>query len=309
MAGVGEVGTVGALGLPLCTVGVVGLCCAVQLGEFLFAWPTEGLALVAAPVVYAHEYWRVFTAAFTHGGVVHLLMNMSSMVAIGGSLERQVGSLQLAFAVVWQTVVTGTVHVVLSWVLAVAVLGDLSYLQQPSVGFSGVLFALVVLDTRRSSPDATRPLFGFFPVPMRAYPWLMLLVLQVTIPRVSFLGHLSGILAGTAQAHGALAWALPSVTLTRAVEAWPPFAPVVRHRLFVACPDTFGAFGGGIGSEGGSDHGQSVCSDLCTAVWTARVYVEVFWTSVRDLTRQGTSTARTSAREAPRPAQGPTVFV
>lgn len=43
-----------------------------------------------------------------------------------------------------------------------------------------------------------RSIFGLFTVPPRVYPWALLLVFQLLMPGVSFLGHLSGILAGYA---------------------------------------------------------------------------------------------------------------
>ena len=39
-------------------------------------------------------------------------------------------------------------------------------------------------------------LFGLFRVPPHLYPWVLLLVIQLLMPGVSFLGHLSGILVG-----------------------------------------------------------------------------------------------------------------
>ena len=38
--------------------------------------------------------------------------------------------------------------------------------------------------------------FGFFSVPRRLAPWAELLIIQLLVPHASFLGHLSGIVAG-----------------------------------------------------------------------------------------------------------------
>ena len=72
-------------------------------------------------------------------------------------------------------------------------LDDMSFIKQHSVGFSGVLFALVVVDIHKSDVP-TRSVMGFVSVPARWYPWALLVLLQLMIPNVSFLGHFSGIL-------------------------------------------------------------------------------------------------------------------
>jgi hypothetical protein len=43
-----------------------------------------------------------------------------------------------------------------------------------------------------------RSLFGFCNVPAAVYPWALLILLQIMMPGISFLGHLSGILCGAA---------------------------------------------------------------------------------------------------------------
>jgi rhomboid domain-containing protein 1 len=61
-----------------------------------------------------------------------------------------------------------------------------------SAGFSGVLFAMkVVLDSRADYSDAHG-----IAVPARYAAWLELLLIQMVVPGVSFIGHLGGILAG-----------------------------------------------------------------------------------------------------------------
>ncbi len=38
-----------------------------------------------------HQYWRLFTCAFLHGGIIHLASNMYSLYMIGAYLERMMG--------------------------------------------------------------------------------------------------------------------------------------------------------------------------------------------------------------------------
>lgn len=48
-------------------------------------------ALYAEDVLAAHEYYRLFTYMFLHGGIEHLLNNMLILVFIGDNLERTAG--------------------------------------------------------------------------------------------------------------------------------------------------------------------------------------------------------------------------
>jgi len=38
-----------------------------------------------------HQTWRLFTFPFLHGGLFHLLLNLSSIVYVGVRLEREFG--------------------------------------------------------------------------------------------------------------------------------------------------------------------------------------------------------------------------
>lgn len=40
------------------------------------------------PLVEQGEYWRLFTAMFLHGDILHLLFNMYALWALGGTLEK-----------------------------------------------------------------------------------------------------------------------------------------------------------------------------------------------------------------------------
>jgi len=71
------------------------------------------------------------------------------------------------------------------------------FITTSSIGFSGILFHLLVLEVHSSSQ--TRSLYGLFHLSPIFYPWALLLMIQVLLPNVSFLGHVSGILAGYVQ--------------------------------------------------------------------------------------------------------------
>lgn len=146
----------------------------------------------------------------------------SSLLALQ---EPLFGSLQYAFILAVFTIAVGTLYVAMAWLLSIAV--DAAYLYSSAVGFSGVLFAMAV-DEASLSPAATRSLFGVFSVPTKLYPWVLMLVLQLVLPNVSFLGHLSGVLIGFAHTWGAFSWAIPSLITLRKVEAAPWFGRILR---------------------------------------------------------------------------------
>lgn len=80
---------------------------------------------------------------------------------------------------------------------------------QCAIGFSGVVFGLIVVDNNLTGATQ-RSIFGLFYVPAPLYPWTLLVIWQLIMPGVSFLGHLCGVLVS----HG----------------CW--FASAIMHRVF-----------------------------------------------------------------------------
>ena len=80
------------------------------------------------------------------------------------------------------------------------------------------------MDVGLLRPDAPRPgrraqtrsVLGLFVLPARYYPWVLLVVWQLLMPGVSFLGHLGGVAAGQVYVWGLLRWALPPVAAFQA---------------------------------------------------------------------------------------------
>lgn len=138
---------------------------------------------------------------------MHIAMNMMSMVAIGGSLEKHMGTLSMAVTILHSIIWTSVLYTVIAW-MAFAVFDYEKLWFQHSVGFSGVLFHLSVLECHMG-PLQPRNLFGIVSVSPQWYPWVLWIVLQFILPNLSFLGHLSGIVVGTLHLHGYLDWILP----------------------------------------------------------------------------------------------------
>jgi membrane associated rhomboid family serine protease len=132
---------------------LVGL---VALAQILCNWRTEGIGVLMSlfhnwqgieaaglvkPAYFHGEWWRLFTAPFLHGNIVHLLMNAAALVYLGRRLE--------VFAR-WP-------HLPLVFLFAAAVGGEASarLVAAPSVGASGGLMGwlgfLLVFETLHKS--------------------------------------------------------------------------------------------------------------------------------------------------------------
>jgi len=49
------------------------------------------------PIFYEHEWWRLVTAMFLHGGLIHIGFNMMSLMQLGPALEELYGSARYFF--------------------------------------------------------------------------------------------------------------------------------------------------------------------------------------------------------------------
>lgn len=113
---------------------------AIHIVIFLFSFSIGNFAISAYSVLYAYEYYRIVSSAFVHVGLLHIGMNMSSLLQLGPDLEKMFGTLQFLFFTVWSVFLIGIIYIFLSWCLYM-ILNDKSQLRYSGVGFSGVLFA------------------------------------------------------------------------------------------------------------------------------------------------------------------------
>ena len=137
--------------------------------------------------VAAGEYYRLLTAAFLHGGVFHLAMNMFALAQLGPVLEQNLGRTRF-LALYLLSALGGSV---LSFLLSTPF--------QLGVGASGAIFGL----------------FGAYYVVVRrlggetrsiAVLLVVNLVLTFLVPLIDWRAHLGGLLTGTVIA-AALAYA------------------------------------------------------------------------------------------------------
>ncbi|MBC3763900.1 rhomboid family intramembrane serine protease [Quadrisphaera oryzae] len=170
-------------GRPVVTLSIIGICVAVFLVQYA-ALPGLPYALGFAPVVAAAEPWRFLTAAFLHGGVIHIAFNMYALYLFGSYLEQQFGRLRFA-ALYLITAFGGSVGTLL------LVSPDSRGWGIVSVGASGAVFGLfgaLVLVQRKLNQQ-----FGQV---------VVLIVINGAIgflvPGIAWQAHLGGLVTGLA---------------------------------------------------------------------------------------------------------------
>ncbi|XP_018423876.1 PREDICTED: rhomboid-related protein 4 [Nanorana parkeri] len=190
--------------IPPVTLALLGL------NIYLFLNPLKPLLYVCISVHegFHHRDWeRLLLSPFHHVDDWHLYFNMVSLLWKGTKLEKRLGSVSFAVIVAAFSQLIGVVYVLVQLLLA-EYMNDPAYKMQCAVGFSGVLFALKVLNNHYH-PGGSTNVFGF-QVPNKYACWAELVAIHILSPGTSFIGHLSGILVGLLYTHGPLGWILNS---------------------------------------------------------------------------------------------------
>ena len=259
------------------TAVVIGVNILAAIWEF--AWlPSSELrfyTLLPAAILNRGEWYRILSSAYLHAGAMHLGVNMLSTAAVGRALETRWGTWRFLGWVFWSAPLAGATHVCLAWLLSLA--GFNEFLRQPSIGFSGVLFALVVSETWRS--DARRSLFGMVEVPAKAYPFAMLAAMQIFLPNISFLGHLAGLVVGALEYSGCFFFLPPTKSIAtlldeQVLRRCPPLPPAIAYVSVATAVDTLEV-------SSSSSSSSSSCGPL---LWSALVYAKHFIVFAADFT-------------------------
>lgn len=194
--------------VPIVTRSVIVVNVIIHCLIFVSNFGLQNFAINANWVLEQGEYYRLVTAAFTHVNLMHIGMNMLSMYSLGTSIEIQFGSLHFLFMTLWSIIGIGALYVLLSW-LGTVITGDESWMNMSAVGYSGVLFNYAILEAYHTTA-VTRSLCGFCDVPAKMYPFVLLVAIQLLMPGISFLGHVSGVIFGLLLVYGPAAYCLPS---------------------------------------------------------------------------------------------------
>nr|XP_057936096.1 rhomboid-related protein 4 [Doryrhamphus excisus] len=189
---------VGFNNIPPVTLGVLGL------NVYLFLFPAAPLmqACVSVKQAYLLKDWRrLLLSPVHHADDMHLYFNMVSFLMKGIRLERRLGSVWFSYVLSVFSLLIGVVYVGLEAALT-ELTQDQSYSNACAVGFSGVIFALKVL-SNHYYPGGVTYVMGF-PVSNRYASWVELVLIHITAPGTSLIGHLSGILVGLLYTSGPL---------------------------------------------------------------------------------------------------------
>lgn len=161
------------------------------------------------------QVWRLLSSAFFHVGILHILFNMVSHLSLGSSLELRLGTFRFLCATLTLLLSSSSIYVAVC--LAISKMSPY-WLSYSSVGYSGVLFSYASIETFLPASSPTRSVFGLFSVPTKWYPWILMIVLQIMLPGVSFLGHLTGILSGVLYGMGCLQFFVPGSAIVASIE-------------------------------------------------------------------------------------------
>lgn len=170
-------------GDPIATYVIMGICVAVFfLGGGNGAVFQDG-ALYGPAVDLGHDYWRLVTYGFLHGGIIHIAFNMILLFQLGTMLEPMLGRARF-------------LGLYAAGLLGGACGALLLTPDQPTVGASGAVFGLmgaVFLMQRARGIDPMQSGIG---------PLILLNLAIGFIPglNISIGGHIGGLVAGIAAA-------------------------------------------------------------------------------------------------------------
>lgn len=131
------------------------------------------IGMLHGPDLQRGELWRLATHVFEHGGLIHLILNMSVVVTLGTTFERSVG--HGIFAVVSLITAMGSATVSLLFAFDVHMLGASGMI----LGWGGAILPIATTQGRRALST-----------------WLVQVAIISFLPGVSWQGHLGGFLFG-----------------------------------------------------------------------------------------------------------------
>ena len=143
---------------------------------------------------------RILFSSIIHADDVHLYYNMTSLCWKGISLEISMGSQSFLGLVIFSLIASHSIMIFLSYTLTEILRLDpnITGYNSCAVGFSAVLFALKYVLNYYS--PANTVIMGIS-VPTKHAAWLELVTISIMNPSASFIGHLSGIIAGMLYVH------------------------------------------------------------------------------------------------------------
>lgn len=153
-------------------------------------------------VIINHQYYRIFTAAFLHGSIIHLGVNMLSLYWLGRFIEMVLRPLRMTI-VYFVSLVASGFSIIWFSTPNIATLGA----SGPIFGLFGALFA-IGLKLGDRGRDLVRSNIGIL---------VLNLVWSFSFPGISWQAHIGGLVAGFIVTY--VIFSPPRPVMTRAYDA------------------------------------------------------------------------------------------
>ncbi|KAJ4788500.1 Rhomboid family protein [Rhynchospora pubera] len=222
--------------IPFITSGVVIVCSVIYLICLLFGYDSfYEICFLPSQIVSHFQVYRFYTSVLFHGSLLHVVFNMLAFVPLGSELERIMGSVRLLYLIILLSTTNAIAHLIVALLVDHNPIHPYAYfMNECSIGFSGVIFSLIVIETSLSGAQS-RSVFGLFNVPSKLYPWILLVLFQLLASNVSFLGHMCGILSGFAYTFGLFNYLLPPPSFYASIESSSTLSFCIRRPRFILC--------------------------------------------------------------------------
>lgn len=104
--------------------------------------------------------YRIYTSVIFHGSLLHVLFNMLALVPLGSELERVMGSIRLLYITILLATSNAILHLLIALLVAYNPIDSNQYLMtECAIGFSGILFSMIVIETSLSGAQSRRFVF------------------------------------------------------------------------------------------------------------------------------------------------------
>lgn len=111
-------------------------------------------------LLFSCSVYRIFTSIIFHGSVLHVLFNMMALVPLGSELERIMGTVRLLYMIILLAISNSVLHLLIALLVSYNPIHPSQYLMDEcAIGFSGILFSMIVIETSLSGHQSRRYLF------------------------------------------------------------------------------------------------------------------------------------------------------
>ena len=157
---------------PPVTLGIITTCTVLYIVfEVVLDINISTVTFCPQLILYHGQVYRIVTSVLFHSNTLHIIMNMMSSYPLCTLLEQQIGSLRLLYTAFLSLIATACLSIGTALLLQI-ILHSETLMYQHSIGFSGILFHLLVLECH-IHPNIRRNLFGMFEIPSYLYPWVL----------------------------------------------------------------------------------------------------------------------------------------